>query len=123
MSNDLLFSVMPRRGTVPVKSDRGEVKKVEKKTPAHPSPSDENHPKVERRLEEKQESRGEQRSQQKGQQHGAKDFTDEHVGLIVDTTDDESQRMKKVDANSNDEYPNNDIDDEDEKGGNLDVTI
>ena len=44
MSNDLLFSVLPRRGTVPVKSDRGEVKKIVKKKPLHASPEEENIP-------------------------------------------------------------------------------
>jgi hypothetical protein len=42
MSNDLLFSVLPRRGTVPVKGDRGEVKKIVKKMPLHASPEEEN---------------------------------------------------------------------------------
>ncbi|MBT0587477.1 hypothetical protein [Alteromonas oceanisediminis] len=123
MSNDLLFSVMPRRGTVPIKGDRGEVKKVDKKTPMHPSPSDENHPKVERRLEKKGDDSRQNESSKGDEQPDTPDFTDQHVGLIVDTTDDESQRMEKATANSNDEYPNGEIDDEDEKGGNLDVTI
>ncbi len=90
MSNDLLFSVLPRRGTVPVKGDRGEVKKIVKKMPLHASPEEENLPIVNPR---------EQRQQKEQQQQQGRDYSDEHVGLIVDTTDEAASLPEELSEN------------------------
>lgn len=121
MSNDLLFSVLPRRGTVPVKSSRGEVKKIDKKTPVHASPDEEHLPVIKEREQQhpNQESQSEQQT---------KDYSDEHVGLIVDTTDDvliEADASEKPHAGIVEEYAadGKEEDDDDHKGINLDVTV
>ncbi|MDM7860268.1 hypothetical protein QTP81_06645 [Alteromonas sp. ASW11-36] len=120
MSNDLLFSVLPRRGTVPVKSDRGEVKKVDKKSALHPSPQDENHPVI----QEKPDRQEQQPDQQ------SKDYSDEHIGLIVDTTDenveaDEQEivhnKQEFLDENSVSHTEDDDPDKDDRV--HLDITV
>jgi len=121
MSNDLLFSVLPRRGTVPVKSERGEVKKIDKKTPVHASPEDENLPTI----KEREQRHPEQESQPDQQ---PKDYSDEHIGLIVDTTDDVQLEFEAAEPAHTDiveEYDaeGKEDDDEDHKGINLDVTV
>jgi len=122
MSNDLLFSVLPRRGTVPVKSDRGEVKKIVKKTPVHASPDDENLPVV-------GERGSKQRHDESPVESVSKDYSDEHIGLIVDTTDDviiTADEHAEETLDSVDEYSadgKKDEDDDDHKGINLDVTV
>lgn len=121
MSNDLLFSVLPRRGTVPVKSDRGEVKRVDKKTPVHASPEDENLPVIKER--EHPDPDKESKSNQQ-----TRDYTDEHVGLIVDTTDEVEINSEEVIEDHEgvvEEYAadGKEDDDDDHKGINLDVTV
>lgn len=122
MSNDLLFSVLPRRGTVPVKSDRGEVKKIVKKTPIHASPEDENLPVVGKR--------GAKRGQEDPPiEPISKDYSDEHIGLIVDTTDDvlvAAEEQIEESSESIEEYAadgKKEDDEDDHKGINLDVTV
>lgn len=117
MSNDLLFSVIPRRGTVPVKSDRGEVKKVAKKTPTHSSPDDENLPII----KEKQQQREQQ------EQSAGRDYSDEHVGLIVDTTDESGtleNSLQQTDSEASHQLTDEDSEaDSDDKGTHLDITV
>jgi hypothetical protein len=121
MSNDLLFSVLPRRGTVPVKSERGEVKKIDKKTPVDSSREDENWPVIKQREQESPDQ--DQNSEQQ-----SKDYSDEHIGLIVDTTDEvELGPDTSVQASSGlvEEYSPDGKDDEDDDhiGNNLDITV
>lgn len=120
MSNDLIFSVLPRRGTVPVRSDRGEVKKVVKKSALHASPQDDNHPVI-------KEKSGRQ-EQQPDQQ--SKDYSDEHIGLIVDTTDENVEADEQAIVHNKQEFlsensaTQGEVDgDEDSRVNRLDITV
>ena len=121
MSNDLLFSVLPRRGIVPVKSERGEVKKIDKETPVDSSREDENLPVIKQR--EQQSSDQDQNSEQQ-----SKDYSDEHIGLIVDTTDEAEigpDTSVHVDSGLVEEYSpdGKDNEDDDHRGNHLDITV
>ncbi|WP_124749004.1 hypothetical protein [Alteromonas facilis] len=127
MSNDLLFSVLPRRGTVAVKTDRGNVKKVAKKTPVHASRDEENLPLIGENLALFREKESRHQSQEDDSQ--AKDYSDEHVGLIIDTTDesvtpdDEPIIHSKAEYAQGESEEKKDDDDDDGPSVHLDITV
>ena len=120
MSNDLLFSALPRRGTIQVTRGIGEVKRVEKKTPTHESPSDENLPKV-------REKHQDAKNTDDHSERQSKDYSDEHVGLIVDTTDDSTSENpdNTLKEQSSDEYTSNGKEEKEEThlGTKLDISV
>ncbi|WP_100656770.1 hypothetical protein [Alteromonas flava] len=129
MSNDLLFSVLPRRGTVPIKEDRGNVKKVVKKTPIHPSPDEENVSLVREKDARDENQHGHQESRgSSDEQQESKDYSDEHVGLIIDTTDENIAADDEPIIHNKKEYlhdasTHEKEDNEPDEGEHLDITV